>query len=153
MRLAVGRLAGEPVTMVADPPVDRVLKGPHPRDPVTVMTAVRTHLAALRMLLVLTVVFGLGYPLAATGVAALLSNTTGLENTANGYAALQGNTTGDSNAANGSYALQRNTTGSSNTANGYYALQSNANGDGNTAHGVYALRSNRSGGDNTAAKD
>jgi potassium-transporting ATPase KdpC subunit len=36
--------------------------------------ALRTHLAALRTLLVLTVVFGLGYPLAATGLAQVLAS-------------------------------------------------------------------------------
>ena len=36
------------------------------------MNAVRPYLAALRMLLVLTVVLGLGYPLVATGLAQLL---------------------------------------------------------------------------------
>ena len=38
------------------------------------MTVVRTHLAALRTLLVLTVFFGLGYPLAATGLAQVLDS-------------------------------------------------------------------------------
>ena len=58
----------------------------------------------------------------ATGVNALLSNTTGAFNTATGLGALFYNTTGAANTATGVDALVNNTTGASNTATGFNAL-------------------------------
>ena len=60
----------------------------------------------------------------ATGVGALLNNTTGANNTANGVFALFDNTTGGNNTAAGLAALGDNTAGSNNTAIGYQALSS-----------------------------
>jgi hypothetical protein len=87
---------------------------------------------------------------AATGLAALFSNTTGNDNTASGVAALYFNTTGESNTATGRSALRSNTTGDSNTATGRVALFSNTTGDSNTATGRAALFSNTAGDSNTA---
>ena len=86
----------------------------------------------------------------ATGLLALLHNTTGVNNTATGFEALFSNTAGSYNTANGSFALFSNTTGSYNTANGYFALYSNTTGVNNTAIGFYALNSNTTGVENTA---
>ena len=86
----------------------------------------------------------------ATGVAALLDNTTGSGNTANGYWALTFNRTGSSNTATGSRALQDNTSGLFNTATGYLSLLSNTSGLFNTATGAHALQSNTTGMFNTA---
>src|SRR5947207_272925 len=71
----------------------------------------------------------------ANGLAALFSNTIGVDNTANGSQALYKNTTGVENTANGSFALYSNTTGAENTANGLQALYSNSTGYDNTANG------------------
>jgi hypothetical protein len=87
----------------------------------------------------------------ASGVNALLNNTTGTNNTASGISALQYNTTGSSNTANGVSALQNNTTGTNNTANGVSALINNTTGGSNTANGVSALQNNTTGGSNTAS--
>jgi len=97
---------------------------------------------------------------------ALLSNTTGIRNTANGSGALEFNTTGnnntadgyqalfnnnaDNNTANGFQALFSDTTGSSNTADGDYALYNNTTGGANTAYGESALFNNTTAGSNTA---
>jgi hypothetical protein len=71
-------------------------------------------------------------------VNALLSNTTGQNNTASGYQALYSNTTGNYNTADGLDALFSNTTGSNNTAYGLLALISSTTGSGNTAIGASA---------------
>jgi trimeric autotransporter adhesin len=89
----------------------------------------------------------------ATGVGALISNTTGDGNTAMGWDALRSNTTGSGNTAMGAYALQRNTAGGSNTAMGWDALRANTTGSNNTATGAYALQRNTAGGGNTATGD
>ena len=86
----------------------------------------------------------------ATGYWALLSNTTGSFNTANGAHALQSNTTGHDNTAIGNSALIVNTTGVENTATGHSALWSNTGSD-NTATGANALYFNTSGLNNTAS--
>ena len=88
--------------------------------------------------------------LAALGVNALLSNTTGVNNSAVGVGALQSNTTGGSNSAAGRSALQSNTTGASNSAVGVNALYSNTTGGSNSAVGVGALQSNTTGANNSA---
>jgi trimeric autotransporter adhesin len=98
---------------------------------------------------------------------ALLSNTTGIGNTASGYQSLLSNTTGNDNTASGASALSKNTTGSqslargsgalfnsgiaaNNTASGYQALfNSSGVGTYNTADGSGALFSNATAQDNT----
>jgi hypothetical protein len=87
----------------------------------------------------------------ASGAYTLNSNTTGSNNTANGFEALRSNTTGSHNTANGSQALFNNTTGDTNTASGFQALSNNATGSENTANGVQALYSNTLGILNTAS--
>ncbi len=84
------------------------------------------------------------------GYEALISNTTGTENTANGFQALYSNTTGVSNTANGVQTLYFNITGNYNTSNGYQALVFNTTGVNNTANGFQALFSNTTGYNNTA---
>ena len=109
-----------------------------------------------------------GYPGGSTaeGQEALLSLTTGVQNTAVGFLSLKTDTTGsyntaigsgtlrwnnaDGNTATGTFALLNNTNGFLNTANGALALFSNTVGLGNTAVGYYALFSNIRGGGNTA---
>ncbi|MGC1323803.1 MAG: tail fiber domain-containing protein, partial [Candidatus Udaeobacter sp.] len=86
----------------------------------------------------------------ASGGQALLSNTSGSNNTGNGFQALVSNTTGNNNTANGAVALFSNTTGIGNTATGEGALFSNTTGNGNTATGEGALYSNTTGGGNIA---
>jgi len=86
----------------------------------------------------------------ASGGGALLSNTTGIYNSAFGENALGLNTTGSNNTASG-VALRSNTTGSNNTASGGGALYSNTTGNDNTAFGVDALLSNNIGNYNTAS--
>ncbi|MEK7254422.1 MAG: tail fiber domain-containing protein, partial [Bacteroidota bacterium] len=81
---------------------------------------------------------------------ALVSNTSGTNNSATGESALRANTTGSLNTANGQTALFLNTTGSLNTANGQAALFLNTTGSYNTANGVQALRSNTTGYSNVA---
>jgi hypothetical protein len=81
---------------------------------------------------------------------ALISLTTGFDNSGLGYNALYNNTTGYFNTAIGSLALFSNTTGTDNTATGYAALFSNTIGVYNTAIGSLALISNTSGINNTA---
>ena len=81
---------------------------------------------------------------------ALLSNTSGIFNTANGVATLQNNTTGIRNTANGYQALLDNTSGGNNTANGFEALLNNTVGINNTANGMWALLNNTTGSFNTA---
>jgi trimeric autotransporter adhesin len=86
----------------------------------------------------------------ANGVFALNTNTTGVNNTANGWQALFANTTGNNNTANGLDALFGNTTVINNTANGVFALGFNTTGNSNTATGISALQSNTIGANNTA---
>jgi hypothetical protein len=81
---------------------------------------------------------------------ALLSNTTGTNNTAIGVRALQSNTEGDANVAVGETALSDNTTGTDNTAIGYQALARNTTGIRNTANGAFALSNNTTGNNNIA---
>ena len=69
---------------------------------------------------------------------ALLSNTTGFNNTATGVQALVNNTTGDHNTADGNTALLSNTDGFANTASGAGALLFNTSGAFNTALGFEA---------------
>ena len=85
----------------------------------------------------------------ATGFQALLNNTTGSNNTATGAGTLFANT-GDQNTATGTGALLSNTTGENNTANGTFALNSNTTGIQNTATGASALQGNTTGHGNTA---
>jgi hypothetical protein len=87
----------------------------------------------------------------AIGDKALISNTTGTNNTASGYYALYSNTTGTYNTASGHAALYSNTTGSGNTASGHAALYSNTTGNFNTASGNGALYLNTTGTNNTAS--
>jgi hypothetical protein len=84
---------------------------------------------------------------------ALVSLTTGFQNTAVGFQALFSNTTGDLNTATGASALLFNTTGRRNTATGAGALVSNRIGDSNTATGASALNNNTIGRENTATGD
>jgi len=81
----------------------------------------------------------------ASGVSALLNNTTGNSNTALGYNTLYNNISGYFNTSNGLKALYSNTTGSHNIAIGVEALYSNIDGSFNNASGNYALYSNTSG--------
>ena len=85
----------------------------------------------------------------ATGFQALLNNTTGSNNTATGAGTLFANT-GDQNTATGTGALLSNTSGENNTANGTFALNSNTTGTQNTATGASALQNNTTGHGNTA---
>jgi len=84
------------------------------------------------------------------GMNALLSNTTGYNNSAMGYAALYANTSGYSNSAIGMNALYSNTSGNSNSAMGAYALRINTTGYNNSAIGASALYSNTTGYHNSA---
>ena len=84
------------------------------------------------------------------GYRALVSNTTGDNNTAVGHLALRDNTAGVSNSVLGEGALVFNTSGSSNTAVGRSALQVNTTGNTNTAVGLSALLSNSTGSNNSA---
>jgi hypothetical protein len=86
----------------------------------------------------------------ATGWQSLLSNTEGNDNTATGFQALALNDHGRENTATGFQALGSNTTGNSNTAVGWQALYGNTGGFANTATGFQALVSNTTGGHNTA---
>jgi hypothetical protein len=86
----------------------------------------------------------------ASGAYALGPNTTGYYNTATGGLALNSNTTGIYNTATGGLALAFNTTGAFNTATGGLALYNNSTGSNDTASGVDALVSNTTGSNNTA---
>jgi hypothetical protein len=86
---------------------------------------------------------------------ALISLTTGTNNTAIGFQALYSNVggvgfDGSYNTATGSGAMEANTTGFNNTATGIGALVFNTTGSGNTATGQLALRSNGTGNNNIA---
>jgi len=89
----------------------------------------------------------------ATGFQALYSNTTGVDNTANGDKALFSNTIGSANNAVGSHALFANVTGEFNNAVGGGALYFNTNGMSNNAFGDGALYYNTTGENNTAVGD
>jgi hypothetical protein len=82
------------------------------------------------------------FPRTATGVGALLSNTTGFRNTATGAFALLNNLGAADNTATGNAALYANTTGSGNTATGNFALAANTAGSNDTAIGNGALGNN-----------
>ena len=86
----------------------------------------------------------------AMGYLALLSNTTGFNNSAMGMNALLNNTTGFNNSAMGMNALLNNTTGPDNSAMGLSALLNNTTGFRNSAMGVSALFSNTTGYQNSA---
>jgi hypothetical protein len=87
----------------------------------------------------------------AVGFQALANATAGgFANSAFGYQALISNTTGTQNTATGGQALQSNTIGNNNTANGIGALSSNTAGNNNTAVGVSALSVLDSGDNNVA---
>lgn len=87
----------------------------------------------------------------ATGVDALINDTTGSNNTADGYGALFTNTTGYFNTGVGEAALTFNTTGYYDTANGGAALFYNTTGSSDTASGAGALQDNTTGSNNTAS--
>jgi len=87
----------------------------------------------------------------AIGYQALLSNTSGSENSAFGDSALENNTDGGYNTATGVGALDRNTSGSFNTSSGYQALYATTSGSFNTASGYSALYRNTTGSYNTAS--
>ena len=80
----------------------------------------------------------------AAGDNALVSNTSGIWNSAVGYGTLRDNT-GSANTAVGYFALKSNTTVSNNTAVGSMALQANTTGDDITAVGSMALQVNTTG--------
>ena len=92
-----------------------------------------------------------GYPNGNTaeGQNALLSLTTGINNTAVGFVSLKNDLTGSYNTGVGSGALFFNTA-DQNTATGFGALLSNTTGSQNTANGTLALLYNTAGGFNTA---
>lgn len=92
---------------------------------------------------------------ASTGVGAyaLISQTTGYNNSAFGSRALTSNTTGTTNNAFGAYALQDCTTCSSNVAMGYLALNKTTTSGYNTAVGHAAMQFNTTGSVNTAVGD
>jgi hypothetical protein len=96
-----------------------------------------------------------GYPGSNTaeGQNALLSLTTGLNNSAVGWLSLKSNTDGQMNTAVGSGTLYSTVHGNRNTAVGGAALFSNAFGSSNTAVGALALWSNTDGGVNSAIGD
>ena len=86
----------------------------------------------------------------AYGTNALMSNTTGDENSAFGVNALRSNTTASHNTAAGRGAMYKNTTGWDNTAVGVSALYFNTSGLFNVAVGMSALESNTTGQANIA---
>jgi hypothetical protein len=87
----------------------------------------------------------------ATGVNALMRNSSGVGNTASGSSALQENTTGSRNTAFGLNALFSNGVGASNnTAIGANALWLSSGGSNNTAFGVEAAQNQTTGSNNLA---
>lgn len=82
------------------------------------------------------------------GANALMTNTTGGDNTAVGAWACQNNTTGNHLVALGTHALKVNTTGNQNTAIGVNALFNCLTGNDNTALGYTALQMVTSGSAN-----
>ena len=83
------------------------------------------------------------------GVSAMLSNTTGANNSSFGYQSLKDNTIGGHNTALGYIALYKNIEGYSNTGLGSFALYGNTTGSGNTAIGTSAGTNLRTGSNNT----
>ena len=83
------------------------------------------------------------------GYQALLSNTTGYQNSGFGFQALNKNTSGYLNSAVGYQALLNNTTGSANAAVGYQALLNNASSSYNSGFGNNAGQYNKTGTYNT----
>jgi hypothetical protein len=83
------------------------------------------------------------------GGKALLSNTSGSNNTSVGYNSLYSNVSGSGNSALGNSALENNS-GSFNTALGTYSMQENTSGKRNTAVGSSSLAKNSLGESNTA---
>ena len=81
----------------------------------------------------------------ASGLNALINNTTGFANTAVGTGVLQLNTEGYSNSAIGQNALYSNTIGIQNTAAGVGAMYNNTSGSSNVAIGMNTLYQNISG--------
>ena len=96
-----------------------------------------------------------GYPgnNTAEGQNALLSLTTGVNNTAVGWFSLKSNRNGQLNTAVGAGTLFSMVHASRNTAIGGAALFSDTKGEGNTGVGALALWSNTTGGFNTALGD
>jgi hypothetical protein len=86
----------------------------------------------------------------AIGFQALYSNTSGLENTAVGSLVLHSNTTGGANVGIGFQPLYANTTGTYNVAIGGNAMVANTTGGGNVAIGYAALQAHTNGFDNVA---
>jgi len=84
------------------------------------------------------------------GYKALLSNTTGAENTSLGSFSMNLNTTGASNVAVGRLALRVNTTASNNAAVGYASLGANTTGHSNTAVGYNAMGTSTTATSNSA---
>jgi hypothetical protein len=84
------------------------------------------------------------------GYKALLSNTTGIHNTAIGSAALLNNTTGYENVSVGNSSMLGNTEGSANVGIGFLALAGNRTGFSNIAIGKEALYASQSGNGNIA---
>ncbi len=80
----------------------------------------------------------------------VLTNNTGVRNTASGYRTLYENIGGSTNTAAGYQSLYNNTSGSDNTAIGHEALYTNTTANRNTAVGVNALDFNTTGTGNTA---
>jgi hypothetical protein len=83
------------------------------------------------------------------GEEALVSNTSGTDNTAYGMRALDYNSTGSYNTAVGEGSLLKDT-GNYNSALGFYALQGNTAGAYNTGAGYAALYNNVTGNYNSA---
>jgi hypothetical protein len=86
----------------------------------------------------------------ASGVAALILNTTGTRNTGNGAGAMVWNSAGNDNTGVGYFSLYNNDTGNSNSAVGSDTLISNISGDCNVAVGESALLANTTGDNNIA---
>ena len=80
----------------------------------------------------------------------VLTNNTGVRNTASGYRTLYKNIGGSTNTAVGYQSLYNNISGSDNTAIGHEALYTNTTANRNTAVGVNALDFNTTGTGNTA---
>jgi hypothetical protein len=86
----------------------------------------------------------------ASGVAALILNTTGTRNSANGAGAMVWNSAGTDNTGVGYFTLYNNDTGNSNSALGSDTLLSNISGDCNVAIGESALLNSTTGDNNLA---
>ena len=80
----------------------------------------------------------------------VLTNNTGVRNTASGYRTLYNNVGGSTNTAAGYQSLYNNISGSDNTAIGHEALYTNSTANRNTAVGANALDFNTTGTGNTA---